>query len=794
MTLSDTETETIRQFVEHNPDATVTQVLGRFSCSPADRDAIEALLDGEETPSAHTEEGGAVDDETATEAADEETGLVDMHGMSKAEKAALARVDRGRGTPTTIEGWLPDSDDNPGFGNPFKLIEDGGEYTLEESITEYERVFEKVIHRSDEFRAAVEELRGETLGCWCVDSKDACHGEVIIDHLHGDNETPTETESAASRVSQPPTEHYRREGVSGVYTTLGECGGVGLAGGVADFTRWYRYERVSDGTEATARGRIMSLSKDLDELDGALDRTLYASTTYTPAEWLTSSWTATRGTGKDRVWRDDDGEWGNRAKPTPDYDEIAAQVLLVDIDLPDDLKAARHQGGSFPKETVERALSYTVARFASLVGDRERVFLLDSAGGIYVLLPPAVTAPIVEEFPEDSGALLDELTDRMNDWLEDIEAETKAEFPDIVREEKDDVLTFDDVNHKNRIYKAPLSIHKSHDAVVHPLDPCAPCYEQLPLADVTEEAIEEAREWSETFTADSETHREGVVSVVSSLWEDIEAEGGSWTDVLETWLDEQDEPNQRLDTPTPPRPSPDRDPDAAVTAYVQDVKDAVDDLDAKRVGTATIVDEWQDDKDDRSGSGLRSFYPTWDTNCNGHANIMNLSKGIWIDTGAGHKGGPAKMALIAAKNFPRRGGYAGGQDWWRGVRLLRERYGYDIPVYIPPVGSTHSHGTRDRSPLWALCDAAVGLGICRRSELVEKSGDNGEMYYDLPTSVYNATLDALDKADIEHGRDRRGNGESGKSARATLEEGADEDETETKKFAREVLIDLLSAE
>lgn len=660
MTLSDSETENIRHFAEHHPDATVTQVLGRFSCSPADREAIKALLDGE------------------------------------------------------------DVDTDP------------------------------------------------------------------------DDEMVPDAESAPSRESLPPAEHYRREGVSGVYTTLGECEGVGFAGGVADFTRWYRFERLSDGTEATARGRIMPLSKEWEKLEGVLDRTLYASTSYASAEWLMSSWTATRGTGKDRVWRNEDGDWEARAKPTPNYDEIAAQVLLVDIDLPDDLKQARHCGEAFPKETVEQALSYTVARFSALVGSKERVFLLDSAGGIYVLLPPAVTAPIVEAFPDDSGVLFDELTDRMNDWLKDIESETKAEFPDLVREEKDDVLTFDDVNHKNRIYKAPLAVHKSHDAVVHPLDPHAPSYERLSLADVTEADIEEAREWSETFTTASEDHREGVASVVSTLWGDIDAESGSWTDILETWLDAQNEPNERLDAPLS-RLTPDRDPEAGVTAYVQDVKDAVDALDAERVGTDTIVAGWKESGSDRSGAGLRSFYPSWEPSCNGNANIMNLTEGVWIDTGEGDKGGPAKMALIAAENFPRRGGYAGGRDWWRGVRLLRERYGYDsIPVYVPPVGSAHSHGTRDRSPLWALCNAAVGLGICRRSDLIGKSGEDDGTYHDLPTPVYNATLDALDEAGIEHGRDRRGNGEAGKSARVTLEDDADEDETEVEEFARETLINILS--
>lgn len=787
MTLSDIEIESIRQFAQHHPDATVTQVLGRFGCSPADRDAIDALLDGKDAPSAGTEEEGDADDETATEPADDGTGLVHCKRDTYDTYIGRAGAVEG-GTPDGISdkhsmantsigerGWL---------GNPYPEAE----YGREQCIELFERDFTDRIESDAAFRRAVDALEGEILGCWCV--PEACHGEAIIDYIHDDNETSTETEDAVSRVSQTPAEHYHHEGVSDVYATLGECAGIGLAGGVADFTRWYRFERVSDDTEATARGRIMPLSKDWNTLEEALDRTLYASTSYAPAEWVMSSWTATRGTGKDRVWRDDDGDWETRAKPTPNYDEIAAQVLLVDIDLPDDLKRARHCGETFPKETVERALSYTVARFSSLVGDRERVFLLDSAGGIYVLLPPAVTAPIVEEFPEDSGVLLDELTDRMNNWLEDIEAETKAEFPDLVREEKDDVLTFDDVNHKNRIYKAPLAVHKSHDAVVHPLDPTAPSYEALPLADVTEDDIEDARAWAETFTADSNAHREGVESVVLTLFADIEAD--SWTDVLETWLDEQSEPNERLDTPRS-RPTPERDPNAGVTAYVQDVKDAVDALDAERVGTDTIVAGWKESGSDRSGAGLRSFYPSWNPSCNGNANIMNLSEGVWIDTGEGDKGGPAKMALIAAENFPRRGGYATGRDWWRGVRVLRERYGYAIPVYVPPVGSTHSHGTRDRSPLWALCDAAVGLGLCRRSDLIEKSGENGT-YHDLPTPIYNAALDALDEADIEHARDRRGNGESGKSARVTLEDDADEDETEVEEFARETLIDILSGD
>jgi hypothetical protein len=69
------------------------------------------------------------------------------------------------------------------FGNPFRLKEDGGDYTRQESVEEYEEWFINKISSDDEFREAVEELRGETLGCWCKPK--ACHGDVILSYLRG---------------------------------------------------------------------------------------------------------------------------------------------------------------------------------------------------------------------------------------------------------------------------------------------------------------------------------------------------------------------------------------------------------------------------------------------------------------------------------------------------------------------------------------------------------------------------------------------------------------------------------
>jgi len=97
------------------------------------------------------------------------TTLVDMHETGTADPR---RVDR-----RTM------------FGNPFRLEEDGGDYTREESVAAYLDWFRDRLDHGDpdagisgeEFRAAVEDLRGETLGCWCV--PDLCHAHDLLYYL-----------------------------------------------------------------------------------------------------------------------------------------------------------------------------------------------------------------------------------------------------------------------------------------------------------------------------------------------------------------------------------------------------------------------------------------------------------------------------------------------------------------------------------------------------------------------------------------------------------------------------------
>jgi len=114
---------------------------------------------------------------------------------------------------------------------------------------------------------------------------------------------------------------------------------------------------------------------------------------------------------------------------------------------------------------------------------------------------------------------------------------------------------------------------------------------------------------------------------------------------------------------------------SGTTTDMQDVIDAVDDLDAREVADVTIVSEWT------SGGELRSFLPTWGSSSDGGtANVVGPD--AWRDTG--HmcgRGGPVVMAAIdlgIVTPGNAKPGCVAGRDWVRCVAHLREK-GFGIP-------------------------------------------------------------------------------------------------------------------
>lgn len=88
-------------------------------------------------------------------------------------------VGRGRGGRDMLSVSSPGS--RGWLGNPHTAEE----YGREEAIKRFRKAFEHRLENDPEFRAAVRDLAGKTLGCWCqrlhADGP-ACHAEVIAEH------------------------------------------------------------------------------------------------------------------------------------------------------------------------------------------------------------------------------------------------------------------------------------------------------------------------------------------------------------------------------------------------------------------------------------------------------------------------------------------------------------------------------------------------------------------------------------------------------------------------------------
>jgi hypothetical protein len=72
------------------------------------------------------------------------------------------------------------------FGNPFALENATDALARDAVIQQYREWFADRIERDEEFRRAVNALKGQTLSCWCPTRKDlwrACHGDVILEWL-----------------------------------------------------------------------------------------------------------------------------------------------------------------------------------------------------------------------------------------------------------------------------------------------------------------------------------------------------------------------------------------------------------------------------------------------------------------------------------------------------------------------------------------------------------------------------------------------------------------------------------
>lgn len=545
-------------------------------------------------------------------------------------------------------------------------------------------------------------------------------------------------------------EHFER--VADVYAELGTIGELRSIGNY-DFAGWYNTRETDDESNWTAEGRAFNLAEEYDAIHERLDRTLYATINYVDREWFDGKWTGYN-------WiEDDDGDsnrvWdgGKENKPTPGYEDIRAYAPFADIDLADAVKYDRPDG-EIPKGAVEDAIERYIGAFAELAGGREHVYALDSVGGAYVMVAPTSTAPIAEAFddPDERATIYTELAKRANEWLLETREEINAAVPAVKG-------TFepDDLNNNNRLYKAPMAVHKDLDGVVTPIDTEAVAYDYTPAEAVDDALIDESTEWAAGFTSD---HSEAVAGVVRALWSDY-AEADGWVDVLRTWLDEKqaeaeerrrgleeiaERRRERLDALGTSVSG------QSITPHVQDVLDAVDAVDIRQLAKSHCR-EWEPTgRADHFNPGRR----LWKESDSGTSCFVNTSKNIFVDIGEnGGKGGPAKFMALKEDAIATPDQDASGEPFWTGVEALRAD-GYDIPVYVPERGSKKGDGSAyEKTPLWALRKAAVALRVLPRDAFVTRESDDGGTYEGFPgRETFDRTLDELEALGVDHGRER----------------------------------------
>ena len=557
----------------------------------------------------------------------------------------------------------------------------------------------------------------------------------------------------ATLTDEDIREHYRR--VRDVYDVTASIdeNPEARTGGVIDNRRWYDYRANPDNFDALEEdydqlGSAKVLPDAAEEIATESGRVLYALTTYSPVM------------GREEPCRFTEDSNGNRSSeyrdggPLPDYEEIVGQALIHDVDVADEHK--ERPLAPELRDVVEAALEVYVERFSDLAGSRDHVLLLDSVGGAYPMVPPAATVPLREEFSDDRDRklLFEELCSRADEWLNDVWEEVQETVPGAT-----EYLDPDSINNKNRQYKTVLSVHKSIDGVVTPIDVNDVRYEHVPVREVGEEEIDAAHEWAESLTSDR--HREAIGSIIETLWPDYHEDADTWVQALQEWLldheTEHVQKEQRREKRMEALQDADvvelKTADVTLTTDQSDVDAALNALDAERVIEDTILGAgWADQlTTDRSGDGRRAFVPSWATSYNsGNATFVSVrgrKAGVWYDSSDGYKGGLVEAALIAHNSRHPGDGFASGDEWREGVSILR-RLGYDIPVWVPDADSLDEN----QMPLWALRKFAVKLGIVEQHELVERTGDDGSTYLGFRPSDYRKAVRRAEAAGLATGR------------------------------------------
>lgn len=538
---------------------------------------------------------------------------------------------------------------------------------------------------------------------------------------------------------------------------------------------WYQRGVNEPSSEAGQAGypyfsRMNVASRDIDVNN--IDRTCYLTISYAPeSAYGTSHF---RLEGDDRVW------WRGDSR-RPDYPELTAYSLYVDIDLAD--WAKQRPLPDEWKEVVEARLERWAKVYSRMLGyELEDVFMLDSGGGAYVMTPPAALSPISQEFDEpEAGRIYKEITQRWRMFTGLLNYVICAED-----DAPDNLFSADIVQQKNRQYK--IGVHKSLNAVVHPIDPENIDYDAVSLDEVSDELVDSMTDWAKRFTTGADTnHTQAIIEYLfqhpalnknNDYFKQVETyadpdnprpkfefvKGDTWVDILENWLEsEADIRRQRMEELEERRKLIER---GEVTSDVTDDR-AVLDAAIAQVDLGNILRSiakgW--DTDNRS-DGTVSFAAPWkqlsgestsktSTRCMYDPTAGDGGEPIVYDRGDGWARGVLHIVAWDAGIISHPTDSLSGQKYWDAVDALRKRVN-GIPVLV---------STDGKMPLRDVIKAGQAMGIIDATEDIEENEhlkyreskhEEGSQYVDIiDPAMYNKVLDQLTTKGLQPNRDRR---------------------------------------
>lgn len=551
-------------------------------------------------------------------------------------------------------------------------------------------------------------------------------------------------------------DHYKQ--YLPIYRDLAEVSGGNTVWIPTDsHSGWYVSSSVTDESahsEAWERGFPNKSRPSIlpDDLSPDIERTAYTTISYAPREKYQTKYYRVDEDGIS--WMDGDSD------RLPEYGDLCAWALFVDIDIGKQYKTRPLPDSH--KEVIEERLSLWVDAFTTMTGDQSHVKLLDSGGGMYVFVPPTALAPIAREYDRDDLDLIfNELGSRMRTVTKNI----NNHICDADNYPKE-LFSADEVQNKNRQFKTIGSIHKSFDAVVHPVNPDDISVTHLQQADVDDAVLQNAQTWVDEFTDD--THEEAVEKIVNYLFQgkftkrdDINLEpinGAGWKDILDNWLEQmQERIHSREEFLERQKDIDEEELNKELTQDDEVARAAVSKVNNRKLKKYIVDAVGVSRTHERSGNEEMDFFPFWRAGQteSGRSAFYDFYEGKarFTDKSDGTSRGIVYLVALEMtyddKNYPdvnmidHPSEDLSGSDYARAIDELRSR-GENIPFLLP---------NREKLDEQDVIRAGKEVGTITDSDTQPNRDGYGQEVTNL--EAWNDTLDKFDEQDIKHDLARR---------------------------------------